>query len=59
MRSLLSHLAVLNNHDDVSIINSGQAMGDDDTCAAMPSVIEGLLHNLYNRKERSGQNFKL
>ncbi|KTF75231.1 hypothetical protein cypCar_00036250 [Cyprinus carpio] len=58
MCSLLSHFAILNNHDDVSIVNSGQAMGNNNTCAAKPSIIQGLLHNLYNRKERNGQNFE-
>lgn len=59
MCSLLNHLAIVNHHDDVSILNSGQAVGNDDTCAAKPSVIKSLLHNLYSRKERSGRNFKV
>lgn len=54
MCTLLGNRAVLNDHDDVSILNSGQAVGNDDTSTAKTSVIEGLLNNLCHRKERSG-----
>lgn len=45
--ALLHYPAVLDHHDDVSCLHSGQAMSNDDAGPTLPGVIQSFLDNLH------------
>lgn len=50
--SLLYHDAPGHNGDDVGVLDSGQAMGDNDAGATLPGFVQGLLHCLPSKTHR-------
>lgn len=49
MGPLLYHDAPGHDGDDVGVLNSGQAMGNDDASATLPGFVQGLLHGLSSQ----------
>ena len=46
MRALLPDPAVLNHHDQVRVLDGGQAVSDHDAGAAFSGIVQGFLDNL-------------
>ena len=45
MRAHLYHTTVFNGDNDVSVLDGGEAVGNDNGCAAFPSSVQGLLYS--------------
>ena len=50
MCAFLRHPAILNDSNKVRILDGGQAVGDDDTGAALSGVIKCLLNDLFGQR---------
>ena len=46
MGALLYDHALGHDGDDVSSLDGGQSVGDDQACPASPSLVQSLLHSL-------------